>query len=51
MKREAIFKTYHQDQLSLLPPSLEELIPEVHPRPNSELDHRSNRCHRTSQGL
>lgn len=31
MKREAIFKTYHQDQLILLPPSLEELIPKSHP--------------------
>ncbi len=31
MSRKVIFKSYHQDQLSLLPPSYDELISENHP--------------------
>ena len=30
MSKEQVFKDYHQHQLMLLPPSLEELIPENH---------------------
>ncbi len=31
MSRKVIFKTYSQDQLSLLPPSYDDLVPEHHP--------------------
>ena len=31
MSRKVIFKTYTQDQLSLLPPSYDDLVPENHP--------------------
>jgi len=31
MSRSVVFKTYHQDQLSLLPPSYDELVPNNHP--------------------
>ncbi|MCF6169341.1 MAG: IS5/IS1182 family transposase, partial [Lutibacter sp.] len=31
MKSKAVFKTYNQDQLSLLPPSYDELVPKNHP--------------------
>lgn len=31
MSRKVIFKTYDQDQLSLLPPSYDDLVPEHHP--------------------
>jgi transposase len=31
MSRKVIFKTYNQDQLSLLPPSYDDLVPEHHP--------------------
>ena len=31
MRKKVIFKTYHQDQLSLLPPSYDDLVPEHHP--------------------
>ena len=31
MSRKVIFKTYNQDQLSLLPPSYDDLVPKNHP--------------------
>ena len=31
MQKRVVFKQYHQQQISLLPPSLEELIPSNHP--------------------
>jgi transposase len=31
MSRNVVYKAYDQDQLSLLPPSYDELIPENHP--------------------
>lgn len=31
MSRKVVFKTYNQDQLSLLPPSYDDLVPENHP--------------------
>ncbi len=31
MSRKAVFKTYNQDQLSLLPPSYDDLVPVNHP--------------------
>jgi transposase len=31
MSRKVIFKTYNQDQLSFLPPSYDDLVPENHP--------------------
>jgi len=31
MSKKVVFKTYHQDQLSLLPPSYDALVPVNHP--------------------
>lgn len=31
MNRKVIFKTYTQEQLSLLPPSYDDLVPKNHP--------------------
>lgn len=31
MSKKVVFKTYHQDQLSLLPPSYDDLVPRNHP--------------------
>jgi transposase len=31
MSRKVVFKTYNQDQLSFLPPSYDDLVPENHP--------------------
>lgn len=31
MSRKVVFKTYNQDQLSLLPPSYDDLVPVNHP--------------------
>ena len=31
MSKKVVFKTYHQDQLSLLPPSYDDLVPKHHP--------------------
>ncbi|PQV44171.1 IS4 family transposase [Jejuia pallidilutea] len=31
MSKKVVFKTYHQDQLSLLPPSYDDLVPTNHP--------------------
>lgn len=31
MSRKVVFKTYSQDQLSLLPPSYDDLVPKNHP--------------------
>lgn len=31
MSRKVVFKTYNQDQLSLLPPSYDDLVPKNHP--------------------
>lgn len=41
MSKKVVFKTYNQDQLSLLPPSYDDLVPENHPVRivNSIIDH------------
>nr|WP_252723205.1 hypothetical protein [Tamlana agarivorans] len=31
MSRKVVFKTYNQDELSLLPPSYDDLVPVNHP--------------------
>ncbi|MCX2839753.1 transposase, partial [Salinimicrobium sp. MT39] len=31
MSRKVVFKTYHQNQLSLIPPSYDDLVPKNHP--------------------
>ena len=46
MGRKVVFNTYNQDQLSLLPPSYDDLVPKNHPVRivNTIIDHVDISC-------